>query len=102
TPPDPPPWDLSPPPGVAPPPPAGPTPAAPRAAAAVGSLVVLGVVVSVPGLSHFFGSRPLGPAAWTIALASAAGSVLVPLVVQVAAGTLRKVHLQDTRVQSAG
>ena len=72
------------------------------AAAAVGSLVVLGVVVSVPGLSHFFGSRPLGPAAWTIALASAAGSVLVPLVVRGAAGTLGKVHLQDTRVQPAG
>ncbi|WP_328428257.1 cation-translocating P-type ATPase [Streptomyces sp. NBC_00443] len=50
------------------------------AAAVVGSLVVLGVVVTVPGLSHFFGSRPLGPAGWTIALASAAGSVLVPAV----------------------
>ncbi|WP_258308276.1 cation-translocating P-type ATPase [Streptomyces sp. NWU339] len=72
------------------------------AAAAVGSLVVLGVVVSVPGLSHFFGSRPLGPAAWTIALASAAGSVLVPLAVRGAAGTLKKVHLQHTRVRSAG
>ncbi|WGD43397.1 cation-translocating P-type ATPase [Streptomyces cathayae] len=72
------------------------------AVAAVGSLVVLGVVVSVPGLSHFFGSRPLGPAAWTIALASAAGSVLVPLAVRGAAGALRKVHLQNTWVQPAG
>ncbi|MEU6521591.1 cation-translocating P-type ATPase [Streptomyces sp. NPDC046924] len=72
------------------------------AVAAVGSLVVLGVVVSVPGLSHFFGSRPLGPAAWTIALASAAGSVLVPLAARGAAGTPRKVHLQNTRVQPAG
>lgn len=51
------------------------------AAAAVGSLVVLGVVVTVPGLSHFFGSRPLGPAGWTIALTSAAGSVVLPTVV---------------------
>ncbi|MBL3671203.1 cation-translocating P-type ATPase [Streptomyces sp. M2CJ-2] len=66
------------------------------AAAAVGSLVVLGVVVNVPGLSHFFGSRPLGPAAWTIALASAAGSVLVPLTVRGAADALKKVHLQNT------
>ncbi|MET9686767.1 cation-translocating P-type ATPase [Streptomyces coeruleorubidus] len=51
------------------------------AAAAVGSLLVLGVVVTVPGLSHFFGSRPLGPAGWTIALTSAAGSVVLPAVV---------------------
>lgn len=56
------------------------------AAAVVGSLVVLGVVVTVPGLSHFFGSRPLGPAGWTIALTSAVGSVVLPAVVQRAAG----------------
>ncbi|WP_257004433.1 HAD-IC family P-type ATPase, partial [Streptomyces sp. SA15] len=56
------------------------------AAAVVGSLVVLGVVVTVPGLSHFFGSRPLGPAGWTIALTSAVGSVVLPAVVQGAAG----------------
>jgi cation-transporting ATPase I len=61
------------------------------AAAVVGSLVVLGVVVSVPGLSHFFGSRPLGPVGWTIAVASAVGSVLVPAVVQGAAGTVTRV-----------
>ncbi|WP_406729199.1 hypothetical protein WJ438_38085 [Streptomyces sp. GD-15H] len=60
------------------------------------------VVVSVPGLSHFFGSRPLGPAAWTIAPASAAGSVPVPLAVRGAAGALGKVHPQHTRVQPAG
>ncbi|GAB3179220.1 cation-translocating P-type ATPase [Streptomyces incanus] len=71
------------------------------AVAAVGSLVVLGVVVSVPGLSHFFGSRPLGPAAWTIALASAAGSLLVPLLARGAADALGRVHPQNTRVQPA-
>ncbi|MFE9646660.1 HAD-IC family P-type ATPase [Streptomyces sp. NPDC006365] len=60
------------------------------AAAVVGSLVVLGVVVSVPGLSHFFGSRPLGPVGWTIAVASAVGSVLVPAVVQGAAGAVTR------------
>ncbi|MEW2398756.1 HAD-IC family P-type ATPase [Streptomyces sp. NPDC046862] len=48
------------------------------ALAAVGSLVALVLVVSVPGLSHFFGSRPLGPAGWTIGLTAAAGSVLLP------------------------
>ena len=55
------------------------------AAAVVGSLVVLGVVVTVPGLSHFFGSRPLGPAGWTIALTSAVGSVVLPAMVRFAA-----------------
>ncbi|MFI6375683.1 cation-translocating P-type ATPase [Streptomyces sp. NPDC050546] len=70
--------------------------------AAAGSLVVLGVVVTVPGLSHFFGNRPLGPAGWTIALASAAGSVLVPAVVRRAVGAPVKVHPQDTRVQPLG
>ncbi|MFP1627919.1 cation-translocating P-type ATPase [Streptomyces sp. 5K101] len=56
------------------------------AAAVVGSLAVLGVVVTVPGLSHFFGSRPLGPVGWTIALTSAAGSLVLPAAVQRAAG----------------
>ncbi|MFC9508146.1 HAD-IC family P-type ATPase [Streptomyces sp. NPDC057002] len=69
------------------------------AVAAVGSLVVLGVVVTVPGLSHFFGSRPLGPVGWTIALSSAAGSVLVPAVVRHGAEALTKVSPQETRVK---
>jgi cation-transporting ATPase I len=56
------------------------------ATAVAGSLVALGVVVTVPGLSHFFGSRPLGPVGWTIALAAAVASVLVPAVVRGAGG----------------
>ncbi|MEV1076868.1 cation-translocating P-type ATPase [Streptomyces sp. NPDC050211] len=72
------------------------------AAAAVGSLVVLGVVVTVPGLSHFFGNRPLGPAGWTIALTSAAGSVLLPAAARRAAGALANVHPQVTRVRPLG
>ncbi|CAM5381715.1 cation-translocating P-type ATPase [Streptomyces aurantiogriseus] len=52
------------------------------AAAVVGSLMALAVVVTVPGLSHFFGSRPLGPVGWTIALGSAAGSVVLPAAVR--------------------
>jgi cation-transporting ATPase I len=62
------------------------------AAAVTGSLAVLGVVVTVPGLSHFFGNRLLGPVGWTIALASAAGSVVLPAVVRHTAGALAKVH----------
>ncbi|WP_234439963.1 cation-translocating P-type ATPase [Streptomyces bicolor] len=72
------------------------------AAAVVGSLVVLGVVVTVPGLTHFFGSRPLGPVGWTIALATAAGSVLVPAAARGAVDAPGKVHPQYTRVQPAG
>ncbi|MFF8968160.1 HAD-IC family P-type ATPase [Streptomyces sp. NPDC014995] len=55
-------------------------------AAVVGSLAALAVVVTVPGLSHFFGSRPLGPVGWTIALAAAVTSVVAPSVVRGAAG----------------
>jgi cation-transporting ATPase I len=58
--------------------------------------------VTVPGLSHFFGSRPLGPVGWTIALTTAAGSVLVPAAARATIEALGKVHPQDTRVQPAG
>jgi cation-transporting ATPase I len=67
------------------------------AAAAVGSLVVLGVVVTVPGLSHFFGSRPLGPVGWTIALTSAVGSVVLPAAVQRAAGVAARAGQAEGR-----
>ncbi|QKT10891.1 cation-translocating P-type ATPase [Rhodococcus sp. W8901] len=41
---------------------------------AVGSLAVLGAVVSTPGVSQFLGCTPLGPVGWTQALGSAAGA----------------------------
>ncbi|GGL17673.1 cation-translocating P-type ATPase [Planomonospora parontospora] len=40
--------------------------------AALASLAVLGLVVSTPGVSRFFGSRPLGPVGWSIGLGGAA------------------------------
>ncbi len=40
-------------------------------AAGLGSLCILGTVVQVPGVSHFFGSRPLLPHQWAIAVATA-------------------------------
>jgi cation-transporting ATPase I len=43
-------------------------------AACLASLALLGVAVQTPGLSHLMGSRPLGPAGWTIALSAAAAS----------------------------
>ena len=50
-------------------------------ASGLASLTALGIIVQVPGLSHFFGSRPLMPHGWMIAMgcagAFAAGAVLV-------------------------
>jgi cation-transporting ATPase I len=50
-------------------------------AAGLASLAALGIIVQVPILSHFFGSRPLLPHGWVIALgcagAFAFGAVLV-------------------------
>ncbi|MBP2708649.1 cation-translocating P-type ATPase [Microbispora sp. RL4-1S] len=42
--------------------------------AALASLGVLGLTVNVPGVSAFFGCRPLGPVGWTIGLGSAAAA----------------------------
>ncbi|MDX6345334.1 MAG: cation-transporting P-type ATPase [Streptomyces sp.] len=51
-------------------------------AASVGSMAALAAVIQTPGVSRFFGCTPLGPVAWTIALAAAtaatAGSLLLP------------------------
>ncbi|MFI9588591.1 HAD-IC family P-type ATPase [Streptomyces sp. NPDC052236] len=62
------------------------------AVAAVGSLAALALVVAVPGLSHFFGSRPLGPVGWTIGLTAAAGSVLLPAAMQGIAAHSRRLR----------
>ncbi|MGZ4489539.1 MAG: HAD-IC family P-type ATPase [Nocardioidaceae bacterium] len=40
-------------------------------AGSAASAGVLGAVVQTPGLSHFFGCRPLGPVGWTTALSAA-------------------------------
>ncbi|MGZ4633923.1 HAD-IC family P-type ATPase [Oryzihumus sp.] len=40
------------------------------------SAAALAAVVQTPGLSQFFGSRPLGPVGWTIGVTAAAGSTL--------------------------
>ncbi|MHB8512098.1 MAG: cation-translocating P-type ATPase [Actinomycetota bacterium] len=51
-------------------------------AAGLGSAAVLAGAIQTPGLSHFLGSRPLGPVGWGIAVTSAGGataaSVLLP------------------------
>jgi cation-transporting ATPase I len=50
----------------------------------VASGAALAAVVQTPGVSHFFGCRPLGPVGWGVGVAAAAGSsVAAPLVHQV-------------------
>ncbi|MDP4503308.1 HAD-IC family P-type ATPase [Nonomuraea turcica] len=44
--------------------------------ASLSSLAALGAIVSVPGLSTFFGCRPIGPFGWCIGLGCAAAAVL--------------------------
>jgi cation-transporting ATPase I len=50
--------------------------------ASLASFGALAAVVQTPGLSHFFGCRPLGPVGWTIAggasVLATGASVLVP------------------------
>ncbi len=45
--------------------------------AALASLAVLCGVVSTPGVSRFFGSRPLGPIGWSIGLGGAAAATVL-------------------------
>jgi cation-transporting P-type ATPase I len=46
------------------------------AAAGLGSAAVLAGIVQTPGLSHFFGCRPLGPLGWTISGAASAAATV--------------------------
>ncbi|MEV4015579.1 cation-transporting P-type ATPase [Nonomuraea angiospora] len=50
--------------------------------AAVSSLVALGVIVSVPGLSQLFGCQPVGPLAWGIALGCAGATTLLATMIE--------------------
>ncbi|GAA4591334.1 cation-translocating P-type ATPase [Planotetraspora phitsanulokensis] len=45
--------------------------------AAISSMAALMVIVSTPGVSQFFGSRPIGPFGWGIGLGSAAAAGLM-------------------------
>lgn len=46
----------------------------------LGSAALLTAIIQTPGLSHFFGCRPLGPVGWTIALGASAGATALPSV----------------------
>ncbi|MEW9527483.1 HAD-IC family P-type ATPase [Microbispora sp. NPDC049125] len=49
--------------------------------AALSSLAVLWLIVTVPGVSRFFGCRPLGPVGWAVGLGSAVAATLAGVVV---------------------
>jgi cation-transporting P-type ATPase I len=49
-------------------------------ATGLGSAALLATVVQTPGLSHFFGCRPLGPLDWAQALTAATGATLASAV----------------------
>jgi magnesium-transporting ATPase (P-type) len=40
------------------------------------SALLLALIIQTPGLSHFFGCRPLGPIGWSVALSASAGATL--------------------------
>ncbi|MFC4008547.1 HAD-IC family P-type ATPase [Nonomuraea purpurea] len=50
--------------------------------ASVSSLGALAVIVSVPGLSQFFGCRPVGPVGWTIGLGCSGVAALVAAMIE--------------------
>lgn len=50
--------------------------------AVLASFALLCVIVTVPGVSGFFGCRPLGPVGWTVGLGSAGLAALIGEVVQ--------------------
>jgi cation-transporting ATPase I len=69
---------------------------------AAGSFAVLVGVVQTPGVSRFFGCRPLGPLAWAAVLgwsaAGAAGAELVPRLVS----SSQESHVHATTLQESG
>jgi magnesium-transporting ATPase (P-type) len=47
-------------------------------ATGVGSAALLALVIQTPGLSHFFGCRPLGPFGWATAIGASAAATNAP------------------------
>ncbi|HSP36554.1 MAG TPA: cation-translocating P-type ATPase [Frankiaceae bacterium] len=68
-------------------------------ATGVGSAVVLGAVIQLPGVSHFFGCTPLGPIAWTtVAVCAGAGTLAAVLIPRVLRSQPASVELGHVRV----
>jgi hypothetical protein len=47
-------------------------------ATSVASAALLALVIQTPGLSHFFGCRPLGPLGWATAIGASAAATNAP------------------------
>jgi cation-transporting P-type ATPase I len=60
-------------------------------AAGLGSAAVLAGIVQTPGLSHFFGCRPLGPIGWTISATASGAATAGALVAPAIPGVLSRV-----------
>jgi cation-transporting ATPase I len=56
--------------------------------AGLGSAAALAAIVQTPGVSHFFGCTPLGPVAWSTALASSGVATAMATAGQILAGRL--------------
>jgi hypothetical protein len=55
--------------------------------AGLGSAAIMAAVIQTPGVSQFFGCRPLGPLGWAIGLAAAASaSLMAPAITGLLAG----------------
>ncbi len=46
------------------------------------SSAVLAAIIQTPGLSHFFGCRPMGPWGWSIAISSSMLATYLPDVIE--------------------
>jgi cation-transporting P-type ATPase I len=66
-------------------------------ATGLGSAAVLAAIIQTPGVSQFFGCRPLGPVGWAVVLGTSAGAT----VASVATLRLRRVLLPDEAAESA-
>ncbi len=63
-------------------------------ATGLGSAALLAAIIQTPGLSHFFGCRPLGPLGWATAIGSSAAATMLPGVSHVVADWLRELAEQ--------
>jgi cation-transporting P-type ATPase I len=59
-------------------------------ATSLASAGLLALVIQTPGLSHFFGCRPLGPVGWATAIGASAAATNAPRLVEVLVRSLRE------------
>jgi cation-transporting ATPase I len=71
----------------------------------IGSVAALAGIVQTPGVSHFFGCRPLGPIGWATAMGASAAAttaaIVFPQLVNKAANKLKVTEIVMARDRSA-